>query len=63
MRAVSSLGSRKGHLAAQMRVNLGASGLHEAADSPKVPEGVHALLLLPSVVPAARQALLWHQSK
>ena len=40
-----------------MQVDLGASDSHEAADSPKVPERIHALLLLPSVVPAAQQAL------
>lgn len=59
MKASSLLGTRKGHSAAQMRVGLGASGLREAADSPKVPERIHALLLLPSMVPAAQQALCW----
>ena len=40
-----------------MQFDLGASNIMEAADSPKVPERIHALLLLPSVVPAAQQAL------
>ena len=62
LRAFNLLGSRKGHSAAQMWVSLGTSGLHEAADSPKVPERIHALLLLLSVVPAAQQRLLWQQA-